>query len=421
MKLDVYAEIQGSRELVGTIETLPGSGEEFRYTHSWLNRRPAFPLSLSLPLTDMPYPARAMRAYFDGLLPEGNARAAIARRLHVNSRAYVKLLAGLGDECIGAVSFYEPENSPSESYQPISAQAIAAFAIKAYESTAALSASNRFSLAGSQAKLSLYRSTAGEWYEARGGAPSTHILKPVSVRFEDSCINEAVCMIAARRLGLNVPEVSVFPGDAPLLCVERYDRMLSGTARKRCGLLVPLRLHQEDMAQALGIVPEHKYEDEPRSYVVRMADVIRDYSVQPLEDMSAFWDYCVFTYLIGNCDSHLKNFGMVRSADWREVKLAPLYDVLNTTLYEGLSRDMGFYFGGARAIDDVNRVVFEKSARDLTVPVRYALKVLDGMSSRIDPVVREVALELEDCGVEGAAEFGDRLIRDMQPRLDAVR
>lgn len=117
------------------------------------------------------------------------------------------------------------------------------------------------SLAGSQAKIALHRSSDGKWFEPSGLAPSTHILKPAGTRFSDSAVNECLCALAAGRLGLDVPKVELMDVDGPIICTERFDRDLSNSVRAVDGLPVPARLHQEGCCQALGIVPERKYEE----------------------------------------------------------------------------------------------------------------------------------------------------------------
>lgn len=421
MKLNVFIEIKGERRQVGVIETLPGSGEQFHYVESWLSNEMAFPLSLSLPLTDKPYSARAMRPYFDGLLPEGQSRRAVARQLHVGEAAYVRILAGIGEECIGAVSFYDPENEPFESYRPIAEDAVASFCERAHESTASLSLSDRFSLSGSQAKMSLFRNGEGDWFEALGGAPSTHILKPVSARFGDSCTNEALCMLTAKACGLRVPETMLIDyGPAPLICIQRFDRVVDESSRLIDGQLAPLRLHQEDFCQALGVVPEHKYEENRSSYLLKMAELLRAYSTDPIADISSLWTYVVFNWLIGNCDAHLKNFAVLRSADCRELRLSPLYDVLCTSVYPGLSREMGMSLAGARSLDGVDGEVLRTAAKELMLPADFAMSTARDLADRLLPAIEQAEESLLAYNVIGVEEFAARLKSEVESRAKKI-
>ena len=141
MRLDVYAERAGEREIVGCIETVRAAGEQFTYAPEWLSSRKE-PLSFSLPLQAELFPAKKTRPYFDGLLPEGAARDALAKAVHASPRSYVKLLAALGDECIGAVSFRLPdegrEEEREEAYVPLSEGDLETLAGRSYRSTTAI-------------------------------------------------------------------------------------------------------------------------------------------------------------------------------------------------------------------------------------------------------------------------------------------
>ena len=75
-----------------------------------------------------------------------------------------------------------------------------------------------------------------------------------------------------------------------MLVVERYDR-------KPCPADAPIdghvrfrRLHQEDFCQALGMLGTEKYEEPRRSYVRSMADALRRYASNPIEDILRLFD-----------------------------------------------------------------------------------------------------------------------------------
>lgn len=58
-------------QVVGRIHD---NGALFSYDKAYLALPTSTPLSLSLPLTDAPYPQESFRPYFEGLLSEGSAR-----------------------------------------------------------------------------------------------------------------------------------------------------------------------------------------------------------------------------------------------------------------------------------------------------------------------------------------------------------
>ena len=78
-------------------------------------------LSLSLPVREEPFSAAASRAYVEGLLPQGRRRDAIAAELGLDPGDGYGLIAELGGDCLGAVTFQEagaPAPEPPASDSP---------------------------------------------------------------------------------------------------------------------------------------------------------------------------------------------------------------------------------------------------------------------------------------------------------------
>lgn len=422
MRLEVWAERGGPFRPVGLIDTRPGSGEGFTYDEAWLADPAPRPISLSLPLTGERYPARAIRPYFDGLLPEGRARAAASREVRAPSGSYLRLLEALGRECIGAV--YVGPGAPSrdgEGYLPLSEGELDAMSRQLVERSSWVSDQTRFSLAGAQPKAALFRGAGGRWRRPVGAAPSTHILKPTHPRFEDAAVNEALCTIALGRLGLDVPEVGVVPTDVPMICARRFDRVVDEGSRDVGGERAPHRLHQEDMAQALGVVPEHKYEEGGRrGYARRVGELLRVASASPIDDLRALWWAVCAGFLVGNCDAHLKNHALLWDAGWEGARLAPLYDVMSTSHYEGLSRDLAMSVGGVRDLAAVDQDAFLREAGALAVPRGWAMGELSRLAAGIEAALEMAAGELERSGVRTAGVVLGRILPGVRERAARV-
>lgn len=410
MKLEVYAERVGSSLHVGTIETTPGAGESFTYCSEWLSDPAARPLSVTLPLRPEPFPAKKMRPYFEGLLPEEGARRALASRVRVSYASYVKLLNAVGRECIGAVSLQGPGETPEDGYTRIDADMLERLASQGFSVAAATSERARFSLAGSQAKVALYRGSDGAWYEPSGLAPSTHILKPATGRYEDAAANEAVCTIAAGRLGIDAPRVELLEAGRPIICTERFDRDFSSTVRLIDGMPAPVRLHQEDFCQATGTVPEHKYEEGGICYLDKVVSLLGDVSTDPISDLWKLWDIVAFNYLIGNCDAHLKNIALIRDDSWRNLRLAPAYDLVCTAAYDDLSRRMAMSLGRSHLLDDVDASSFEALAETMMLPKDRAMARLLDLASSIGAAIEQALTVVESEGVS-CGELGERILR----------
>jgi serine/threonine-protein kinase HipA len=87
---------------VGTIEEV---GEETRFTYSptWLARKDAVPISVTLPLREEPYVARGLHPFFENLLPEGWLLEITSKRLKISKDDPFGLLLATCSDCIGAV------------------------------------------------------------------------------------------------------------------------------------------------------------------------------------------------------------------------------------------------------------------------------------------------------------------------------
>ena len=112
--LDVY--IGASR--VGQLTRSPSGVISFRYDSSWLTSDLAFPISLSMPLSDRVWSGEGTTGYFDGLLPDDQAiREKLATRQRAESAGAFDLLAAIGRDCVGALRFLPENSDPTDSTQ----------------------------------------------------------------------------------------------------------------------------------------------------------------------------------------------------------------------------------------------------------------------------------------------------------------
>jgi len=325
-------------------------GLRFTYDPTWVAAaRP--PLSQSLPLDREPAPA-VVQAYFGGLLPEGEPRRLLARRLGVSERNDFALLAAIGGDCAGAITLAPPGISAAERTPDIDwlddarlAELIAT--LPDHPMLAGEDGEVRLSLAGAQDKLPVVQASDGRIGITSGRTPSTHILKMPIARFDGTVVNEAFCLLFGSRIG--VPTVPARPrraGDHAYLLVERYDRVLQPDGSH-------VRLHQEDFCQALGIPSERKYEVEGGPSLADCFALVRQATTVPAAHLLVLLDAVALNFLVGNHDAHGKNFSLLRSPD--QTGLAPFYDVLSTVAYPNLARKAAMAIGGERRPDYVHR------------------------------------------------------------------
>jgi serine/threonine-protein kinase HipA len=209
---------------------------------------------------------------------------------------------------------------------------------------------------------------------ATGNAPSTHILKPSIPDLEESVENEAFCMILAGRMGLPVPPVKIFHTPDAFLLIERYDRIWDKDRQLR-------RLHQEDFCQALGIMPEQKYESEGGPSLQQCFNLLSLNSLKPAADKMALLRWVIFNVLIGNADAHAKNLALLYQQ--RKPSLAPFYDLICTMVYKELTDKLAMKISGEKKVARLGLRHWESFATTVEIKKPFVLKELSRMADEI--------------------------------------
>lgn len=224
------------------------------------------------------------------------------------------MLERIGGECAGAVSFL-PSGS-QQSFAPYDYRSLddaeLASLLQRLPKQPLLAGEPglRLSLAGVQNKMAVHIDAKGQMSLPMGGAPSTHIIKPASDHFDKLVLNEALCLALAEAVG--IPAVAAEFREAqsiPYLLVERYDRLLTE------GEPWPLRLHQEDFCQALGVHPDRKYQSEGGPSLKHCFDLVRASSSKPAVDMQHLLKTVALNMVVGNQDAQLRCHTHAQSGD----------------------------------------------------------------------------------------------------------
>lgn len=145
-----------------------------------------------------------------------------------------------------------------------------------------------------------------------------YIVKTFGDEYPELARNEYLCMKAVERAGIEVPRIHL-SRNGKFLVVEKftYDR----EKKEHLGF--------EEVGSLLGKVRETKYEG---SYE-QIAKVIKLFSTSPEKDLKSYYKLTVMNFLLRNGDAHVKNFGLIYRDDFSEIRLAPAYDVVCTTVY----------------------------------------------------------------------------------------
>ncbi len=145
-----------------------------------------------------------------------------------------------------------------------------------------------------------------------------YIVKSWGDEYPNLAINEYYSMQVVKKAGVSVPEFYL-SNDNKLFIMKRFDVRDDGTY-----------LGFEDMCVIQAKQASDKYEGTYEA----IAKSIKAF-VSPKNKKSSliqFFKMIVINNLVQNGDAHLKNFGLLYS-DKENIKLAPAYDVICTTIY----------------------------------------------------------------------------------------
>ena len=358
----------------------------FQYDRKYLENPDAMALSYSLLLTEAAYENDASRPFFSNLLPEGEVRSIISKIKQISEKNDFKLLEAIGGECAGAVSIMPPGKSRPDSrdYTPLSDEEMEELLEKnIVRPILVVRDELRLSLAGAQNKIPIYIND-NRFFLTRGDSPSTHILKPQAIHFKDTVQNELFCQMIAEEAGLTVPKSCLWQGKKHVAFVtERYDRVSADQGKVT-------RLHQEDFCQALGCMPEQKYETEGGPGLAECFRLVKDHSSQPLPDSQSLYRWIVFNYLIGNADAHAKNLSFIIEESGK-IKLAPFYDLISTLIYPEISKKMAMKIGKESRFEWVYDRHWQRMADQADIKFSYLKGILLDYSNKLPGIANELA------------------------------
>ena len=379
---------------VGNLREDEDRNLRFVYTNDWLHEG-GFPISIGLPFSsgDMEVDGGT---FFAGLLPEGNVRQRICRQLGITFADDTGLLLAIGGDCAGALSILPIGISPEDETGPpkIVTDGEINRMIRSHGEDASVFSGReqRFSLAGAQEKQPVIYD--GNSYSLPDHInPSSHILKFETIPWV--CFAEYTANAIAHRIGLPAVTTEFLQtGElneaVPCLRIERYDR-----ARDETGNLV--RLHQEDLLQALGLPAILKYQRDGGPSIRDVAELLREHTARPVEALSHLRDWQILNNLIGNWDGHAKNLALLYAHGQVAPVFAPFYDLISIEFFNVVrpgtwSRDMALSIGAQYRPERITHTDWEMLADDLGMPPKRLCGRLEELANRL-PEATEQALQ----------------------------
>lgn len=286
----------------------------FRYTTEQRNRE----LSLTMPLRAADYASTTLSPVFESCIPEGHVRERLTKKLlKFGAVNEMVLLDAVGGNGIGRLRFSNPDKAAAKMVAPPSLKEIISGGNSSELFDHLLESYIASGISGVQPKALVPEKVQGTVVQ-----PS-YIVKATPDEYPFLAKNEFVCMEAARRAGLDVPEGFWLSDDGHLLVISRFDNLIKEGHIDQMGF--------EDLCQLMGKTSMGKYEGSYEN-VVKAIHIYCGTSAA--ESSRKFFGYLAASVLMKNGDAHLKNFGILyehpRSSDRR---LAPLYDVTTTSVY----------------------------------------------------------------------------------------
>jgi serine/threonine-protein kinase HipA len=349
------------------------------------------------------------------------------QQYHVSAANPFKLLASVGADVPGAAQFIPPERLEeiqSAQRPMIEWMTIDELAERLRQLRTDIAAMRRpgdigkLSLPGAQAKTAFYwDKQANRWGIPGVRTPTTHIIKPCVPGFDGLVENEHLCQDIAARLGMPAANSYVLTLDQTYIVIERFDRL-----PPPAGSLFVQRIHQEDMCQALGLMPGRKYQEDGGPGIAQIVTLIRRASSNPDVDVDRFLQANMFNWLIGGTDAHAKNYSLLISAG-DEIRLAPLYDLSSQLPYpELIAQRVAMKIGDHYDIWRIGIADWRELARACTIDEERVLTMLTDMAKVLPD---EISAAREQALIEGLSEriiapLAQQLISHVGERLATI-
>lgn len=257
-------------------------------------------------------------APMDQNLPEGDLFMRIRAMYPKQPLTPMHLLALIGQNGIGRLGYRLPDWPEPIAPRPISKNELlqTSYSPEVFNQLIAAYLSTGAGIAGIQPKIMVPDHPTVP-------LPSL-IVKAASPAYPGIAANEFLCLSAAKRADIEVPTFAL-SDDGHMLILDRFDMVTHADGRVE-------RLGFEDIAALAGlrvrdVLSDRKYQG---SYQ-RIAELLRQLQLHS-SNLHRFFEQVTFSIMVRNGDAHLKNFGVLyRSTN--DVWLAPMFDVVTTTIY----------------------------------------------------------------------------------------
>jgi serine/threonine-protein kinase HipA len=374
-------------------------------------------ISLTMPMRLSSYAANMIHPIFAMNLPEGEQFHRIRTRF---AKQFAKLdemalLSIVGHNQIGRVQLSETQGGARSNRQ----------ALLSLEQLKATKATNELfddlfdqyydaGISGAQPKLLLPDANTPLQGRDTVRIPDL-IVKTGGAEYPQLSQNEYVCMLVAKKAGLEVPEFHL-SDDGQLFIMRRFDLV----PRANGGM--PTQLGFEDFAVLSNAnydtTGDYKYRGNYEG-IARLIDLLCQ--LKSNEQKAKFFEQLTLSVMLRNGDAHLKNFGLLYdSPDQPEtVRLSPLYDVVTTSAYDTASARTGRMMTDRTLALKLNKT---NSYPDREVLLRFGREYCGVQQpERVIERVGQAMLEvMRDSRSLFTREFGERMAAEWETGRSSV-
>jgi len=183
-----------------------------------------------------------------------------------------------------------------------------------------------------------------------------------------------------------------------VIVVERYDRQRMGKGQI-------MRIHQEDFCQALGRLPQQKYQNEGGPSTLEMLRLIRGCSSNREADKVVFVKSLILNWLIYGTDSHAKNYSILIAPEG-QIRLAPLYDIASIIPYPTLTSPqkakLAMKIGGQHLVSRIGKNEWKKFASEHRLEVDWVMEMVMETARKVPEIASKVEQEMHQQGISNS-------------------
>lgn len=370
--LKVYLVRDNHPEWVGTLERK--ANQKFVFTYREGVSLDSY-VSLTMPVRRESYVNAHLHPVFQMNVPEGRLRDLLRQRFgKLMNIDDMGLLAIVGKYTLGRLRF----TVESEDLQTVpSVPTIAKDTLDDHEGARTLFADLMDRYAATSGVSGVQDKVLAPVVDSALGRVSLHthdaIIKDESEDLPCLAVNEFYCLRAAKRAGLPVATATL-SANKRILIVDRFD----------------LDRQIEDFCALTNTPTELKY----ALSLEKTIKIVRHF-IAPAHRNAAMEDLfgaLVLNNLIRNGDAHLKNFAVIYDR-YDDARLAPLFDLVTTTVYDDLRHDIpALSVGGRKAW---------MTSKDL---IGAAIQIFGLTQGRAKDIIERTVSGVEQAAVEVAGE-----------------